>query len=112
MTNPPYGYKDENDDNVTWIDFYQQMRQDCETTVLLLPLSVFGALCRKEFWENKANKPSDLIILSRRPSFRYPMSEEFVKNKHGNKGTDSNVYGWFIWKDSHNEVEHTLIHHV
>ena len=112
VTNPPYGYKDEDDNDVTWIDFYYRMRRQCETVVLLLPLSVFGALCRKDFWDDKVNKPSDLIVLSRRPSFRYAMSEEYVKNKHGKKGSDSSVYAWFVWRDTHNEVDYTVIHHA
>jgi hypothetical protein len=78
ITNPPFSIA-------------QQIMERCfeiadgkATFAMLLPLSFMGADKRYDFWQK--HTPSDLYVISHRPSFT------------GGSGTDNAVYGWFVWR--------------
>lgn len=73
ITNPPFSLA---------MEFLQKSLQEADTVVYLLRLNFLGSQKRKAFWQ--ANRPSHILVLSKRPSFT-------------GGGTDSIEYAWFCW---------------
>jgi hypothetical protein len=81
ITNPPFSLA---------LEFLGKSLWEAGTVCYLLPLNFLGSIKRHEFW--KANPPTHLFPLSRRPSFT-------------GKGTDACDYAWFVW-DCQDICEH------
>lgn len=75
LTNPPYALAE------AFIDRALSEVWEGGTVAMLLRLNYLGSQKRAEFHREH---PSDVFVLSRRPSFR-----------HG--GTDATEYAWFVW---------------
>lgn len=73
ITNPPFSLA---------LDFLKKSLNEANTVCYLLRLNYLGSEKRQPFWMN--HPPTDIIILSRRPSFT-------------GGGTDATEYAWFIW---------------
>jgi len=74
ITNPPFSLAKE------FID--KCLEYQCPV-IMLLRLNFLGSQNRHEWWQDKI--PSDLLILSKRPSFT------------GDGKTDGCEYAWFVW---------------
>lgn len=73
ITNPPFSLT---------VEFLTKSLTEADVVIYLQRLNYLGSKARKDFWND--NKPSALIVLSKRPSFL------------GGK-TDSADYAWFIF---------------
>lgn len=73
ITNPPFRFA---------LPFLKKSLTEADTVCYLLRLNFLGSQKRKPFWQ--ANPPTNLVVLSRRPSFTFG-------------GTDATEYAWFIW---------------
>ena len=73
ITNPPFYMAEE---------FVRKSLRCADHVVMLLRLAFLESRIREAFHEEF---PSDVYVLSRRPSFL------------GNGKTDSSAYGWFVW---------------
>ena len=73
LTNPPFNEAQE---------FVRYSLTRANTVIMLLRLGFLSSIKRKQF--NQINKPTGLIILSKRPSF--------VEGR-----SDNSDYAWFIW---------------
>jgi len=73
ITNPPFSLA---------LEFLQKSLREAQTVIYLLRLNFLGSQARHEFW--KRNRPSHVLVLSKRPSFC-------------GGGSDSTEYAWFCW---------------
>lgn len=73
ITNPPFYLAEE---------FVRKALRHAEHVVMLLRLAFLESRRREQFHQEH---PSDVFVLSRRPSFM------------SNGATDSSAYGWFVW---------------
>lgn len=76
ITNPPFSIAQE---------FISHATKHADTVFMLLRLNFLGSIKRYEWW--KANTPTALYVLSKRPSFT-------------GSGTDATDYAWFVWDKS------------
>jgi hypothetical protein len=74
VTNPPFSQAQE---------FLEKSLEHGRCVIYLLRLGFLASQKRKDFW--KANPPSHLFTLSKRPSFT------------GEGKTDNSDYGWVVW---------------
>ena len=74
ITNPPFSLA---------LEFLQKSLSEADTVIYLLRLNFLGSQKRRAFWQ--ANRPSHVLVLSKRPSFTDDGS------------TDSIEYAWFCW---------------
>lgn len=81
ITNPPYSLAQE---------FVDKALTEAPVVIMLLRLGFLESNKRKE-WLNE-NKPTSLIVLSKRPSFT------------GDGKTDGSGYAWFVW-DKENKLD-------
>ncbi len=73
ITNPPFSLTPQ---------FLEKSLQEADVVIYLQRLAYLSSIGRKEFWNR--NKPTNLIVLSKRPSF-------------AGGGTDKTDYCWYIW---------------
>lgn len=73
LTNPPFTLAQE---------FIEYSIAHADTVIMLLRINYLGSKARHDWW--KANKPTALHVLSKRPSFT-------------GVNTDSSEYAWYIW---------------
>lgn len=73
LTNPPFSKA---------LEFFKKSISEANTVIMLQRLNYLSSIKRYDFWKN--NKPTGIIILSKRPSFN-------------GKGTDMTDYCWYIW---------------
>ena len=83
LVNPPYK------DAMTWV---QKGVEEATTFCALLRLGFLSSKGRKAFWD--ANPPTDIVILSQRPSF-------ISSGK-----CDSADYAWMVWEKSPRRDRH------
>lgn len=74
ITNPPFSLT---------VEFLTKSFNEADVVIYLQRLNFLGSKKRKEFWNE--NKPTNLIVLSKRPSFS------------GDGNTDGADYCWYIW---------------
>lgn len=74
LSNPPFSI---------WQDVVHRVLPLAETVVMLLRLDVLGSAARAAWWHDHR---ADVFVIPDRPSFT------------GDGRTDSNYYGWFIWR--------------
>lgn len=74
ITNPPFSLT---------VQFLEKSFTEADVVIYLQRLNFLGSVKRKEFW--KKNKPTNMIVLSKRPSFS------------GDGKTDGADYCWYIW---------------
>ncbi len=74
LSNPPFSI---------WQAVVDRVLPLAETVVMLLRLDVLGSATRAVWWHDH---PVDVFVMPDRPSFT------------GDGRTDSNYYGWFIWR--------------
>lgn len=82
ITNPPFSLAHE---------FCQHALAYAEEVALLLRLNFLGSQKRRDWW--RANEPTALFILSKRPDFT-------------GGGGDSCEYAWFVWSARFNGLHH------
>jgi hypothetical protein len=75
ITNPPFSLA---------LPFLQKSLSEARTVIYLLRLNFLGSETRRPFWQTDANRPSHILVLSKRPKFT-------------NNGSDSCEYAWFCW---------------
>lgn len=74
VTNPPFSLT---------AQFLEKSFTEADVVIYLQRLNFLGSIKRKEFW--KQNKPTNMIVLCKRPSFS------------GNGKTDGADYCWYIF---------------
>lgn len=74
LSNPPFSI---------WQDVVTRVLPLADTVAMLLRLDVLGSAGRAAWWHEH---PADVLVIPDRPSFT------------SDGGTDSNVYGWFVWR--------------
>ena len=73
VTNPPFSLAQ---------SFIDHSIAHANTVLMLLRINYLGSISRHDWW--KAQSPTSLYVLSKRPSFT-------------GKGTDATDYAWYVW---------------
>ena len=73
VTNPPFSLAQR---------FIDHSIAHANTVLMLLRINYLGSISRHDWW--KAQSPTSLYVLSKRPSFT-------------GKGTDATDYAWYVW---------------